>query len=272
VRRLVLLTLLTAAAVVACSDDEPSTKDDVETSHNHADHVNLMNDFVPGDPNFKRNPALNVENVSKHDETRSHTRSKNCQTCHQEAGPGRGIFTISGTVLDEEHRPYPNAILQIFETVQAPGGGPVAWGGPVEVLNLAMEIEVDGNGNFFTTQELPDFFPDKPIYPRFVTADRQPLYKELGLFEATMGGGVSVGGCNFCHSETFPIIARLEPNVPSSSLGSDAGITDVETLFDVGFPTGLDAAITTGDSHSADITLDGSRNSDVEHDAAPDDE
>jgi hypothetical protein len=193
-----------------------------------------MNDFVPGDPNFERSPTLNVENISEHGDTRSHTRSKNCQTCHQEQGPGKGIFTISGTLLDEKHRPYPNAILELYESVQAPGGGPVQWGGPVEVVNLLMKVEVDANGNFYTTESLPDLFPNEPLYPRFVKADGTPLFKETGSAEATMGGGVTVGGCNFCHNDTFPIVGREVPEIAPVPAVADAGSVEAAPPEDGG--------------------------------------
>lgn len=207
--RVFLIVVLVTVLAPACGDDEsrPAGPDE-DAGLPHADHADLMNNFVPGATSFERNPALNVENVSRHGDRRSHTRSKNCLTCHQENGPGRGIFTIAGSLSDEVLRPYPNAILRLFLSAQAPGGGPVEFGGPVELSELAMELELDANGNFYTTEALPEGFPDAPLYPQFFSEDDRPLYKADGALHAIMGGGATVGGCNFCHGENFPIIGR----------------------------------------------------------------
>ncbi len=192
------------ASLSACAGDAgPLGALDSEASE-----LDLMNDFVPGDARFQRDPALNVDNISAHGEARSHTISKNCLACHQENGPGRGIFTIAGSLLDERGRPYPNAVLKLFDTAQAPGGGPVTWGGPVELTGLVMQVEVDANGNFFTTEPLPDSFPDKPLYPQFFSRDDRPLLRGDADQPALMGSGVQVGGCNFCHNAGFPITGR----------------------------------------------------------------
>jgi cytochrome c553 len=169
-----------------------------------------MVDFVPGDPAFVRSPSLNVTNVSQHGQVRSHTRDKNCLSCHQEKGPGRGVFTLAGSLADEKGRPVPNATLRLFAAAQAPGGGPVQFGGPIELANEVFSAEVDGNGNFFTTETLPDTFPDLPLYPQFFAEDGSVLFKADGKAPAIMGSGVQVGGCNFCHGSSFRIVGRSD--------------------------------------------------------------
>lgn len=208
--RIVALAALIALTSVGCGEGG-SPAGTLDEAEDHADHTDLMNNFVPGDPAFERDTALNVENISRNGDRRSHTRSKNCLSCHQENGPGRGIFTFAGSLVDEELRPYPNAILRLYRTAQAPDGGPVQFGGPVELSDLAMEIEVDANGNFFTTEAPPTGFPDAPLYPQFFSESDEPLYKPDGKLHAIMGGGVTVGGCNFCHGASFPIIGRNTP-------------------------------------------------------------
>jgi hypothetical protein len=193
-----------SALLVACSGGDEGDQSGART-------LNLMEEFVPGDSGFTREARLNVENISKHGEQRSHTRGRNCLTCHQSEGPGKGIFTLAGSLVDEKQRPYPNAILRLFQTAQAPGGGPVQFGGPVELADLALELELDENGNFFTTEELPSFFPSAPLYPQFLSQSGEPLFKADGKTHAVMGGGATVGGCNFCHGESFPIVGRDTP-------------------------------------------------------------
>lgn len=58
-------------------------------------------------------------------------------------------------VTAEAGRPYSNGILRRFATAQAPGGGPVQWGGPVELADQVLQLELDANGNFFTTVGRP---------------------------------------------------------------------------------------------------------------------
>jgi hypothetical protein len=190
-----------SAALVGCGGADG-------TSSKSGQAIDLMNDFVPGDPDFERDAALDVENISRHGELRSHTRSRNCLSCHQTEGPGRGVFTIAGSLVDEQQRPYRNGILRLFAAARAPGGGPVEWGGPVELTDLVLEVELDENGNFFTTEALPDFFPAQPIYPQFFSEQGEPLFKADGKSHAVMGSGATVGGCNFCHGASFPIVGR----------------------------------------------------------------
>jgi hypothetical protein len=87
----------------------------------------------------------------------------------------------------------------------------VLFGGPVELSELAMELEVDANGNFFTTEAPPTGFPDAPLYPQFFSETDDPRYKADGKLLAITGGGVTVGGFNFCHGASFPIVGRDTP-------------------------------------------------------------
>jgi hypothetical protein len=131
---------------------------------------------VPGDPNFVRNPALDVSNVSKAGETRSHNVGRNCMECHQAKGPGKGRFTAAGTLYDDTTRaPVKSGKLELFD-------------GPKPDAALIATLEVDGLGNFFTTEALP--FPDKNLFP-VVTS---------GSLRRAMPFPTISGACNQCHT------------------------------------------------------------------------
>jgi len=131
----------------------------------------------PGDPRFVRDPGLNVENISAAGEARSHNMGLNCMNCHQPHGPGRGLFTAAGTLYGAD-----GAVL--------PGGSVELRTGPNGQGDLVIALEVDGNGNFFTTEELP--FPESSLFP-FVKA---PGNGATGF----MPFPTISGACNVCHA------------------------------------------------------------------------
>jgi hypothetical protein len=132
---------------------------------------------TPGDPKYKRDPALNVDNRSAPGEVRSHNQGKNCMTCHQQFGPGRGLFTLATTIYDSKGQPAANAVLQLFDRPSADGGMMVA------------ELKGDALGNVFTTDPLP--FPNQELFPVVKSAD--------GTQRNAMPFPTISGACNACH-------------------------------------------------------------------------
>jgi hypothetical protein len=132
-------------------------------------------EILPGDPRFERDPALDVENVSAHGDRRSHNMGQNCMGCHQTHGPGKGLFTAAGTVYGSDDAPAAGGSIELRTGPQ--GGG-----------DLVLAIEVDDNGNFFTTEPLP--LPDQSLFP-FVRAP--------GGGAAFMPFPTISGACNVCH-------------------------------------------------------------------------
>ena len=118
----------------------------------------------------------NETKVSQHNGDSSHKSGEDCMGCHTSGGSGEGIFTVAGTVYDlDQLNPYPNATVRIYT-------GPNATG------DLVKTIEVDGKGNFYTT-EFMDF--------------------EGGMYTSITGTSgsvehmittVSSGRCNSCHN------------------------------------------------------------------------
>ena len=145
---------------------------DSESAHEHT-HTPQ-----PGDPAFVRDPALNVENVSRAGEERSHNEGENCMHCHQPHGAGLGLFSLAGTLYGPDGRPYVGGAEVRVTT------GPFGDG---EVLTT---VEVDDLGNFFTTAELP--FPEQAVFPFATSLD--------GTLAVGMPFPTISGACNVCHA------------------------------------------------------------------------
>jgi uncharacterized repeat protein (TIGR04052 family) len=141
------------------------------------------------DADFVRPTALDIENVSKADEQRSHAPTDarynvNCMRCHQEHGPGLGLFSAAGTVVDAEGQPATGARVEIF--TGTPQGR--------DVMDFASQVmmEVDQNGNFFTTHELPT---DQKLGARILDAGGK-LLTQMPFTQPTTA-------CNNCHTGGF---------------------------------------------------------------------
>lgn len=124
--------------------------------------------------------------ISSNGGTDSHTddrRGQNCMNCHY-AGNNRFVYQIAGTVYQDADNtiPYPNATINIRR-------------GPESVDELLASIEVDANGNFFTTEAID---LSSGVYPSVIgTAGETPMH---------MGNFITHGQCNSCHGlSTRPI-------------------------------------------------------------------
>ena len=121
------------------------------------------------------------ENISYHGETESHNMGQNCMNCHNSNGPGEGIFNVAGTVYDSlQTTPLPNGKVELFD---APTGG-----------NLIASIEVDANGNFFSTNAI-NF--GSGLYPRVISPNGHVK---------SMSTPLTMGACNSCHGVSQPRI------------------------------------------------------------------
>lgn len=143
----------------------------------------------PGDPEFERDPALDVEVVSAHGTERSAAMVGNCMQCHQEHGPGLGRFTVAGTVVDPQGQAVPDPIVELRRPAFDEDGN--------ELLGeLVATIEGDRLGNFYTTEALP--LPEEPLVPWVYSSDR--------AMEGHMPfGGTISGACNLCHVGGNPV-------------------------------------------------------------------
>lgn len=144
---------------------------------------------------YERPTALDVANVSKRGEKRSHGQDDprynvNCMRCHQEFGPGIGRFAAAGTVVDTTGKPASFARVEIF--TGTPMGTTIA-----DFVSRAM-LDVDDNGNFFTTRELP---PNRDYGARILDGSDKVLI-QMPFTQPTTA-------CNNCHT------GRMHLTVPA---------------------------------------------------------
>jgi hypothetical protein len=98
--------------------------------------------------------------------------------CHRNGGDGEGWFTLAGSIFDTSLvNPYPNASIKLYT-------GPNGSGSEVKL------IEVDGLGNFYTTESI-DF--GNGLYTSIINTN--------GM-ETFMNTVVNSGECNSCHGNT----------------------------------------------------------------------
>ena len=114
--------------------------------------------------------------VSKRGDLKSHNVGKDCISCHSADGAGRGIFVLAGSVYKPDgETPYPGTVVKLF-------GGRNGTGG------MVASLEVDAEGNFYTTQEV--MLADS-LFPS--------VYSENGVVHMPERFNLSMGSCNSCH-------------------------------------------------------------------------
>ena len=130
---------------------------------------------LPGDPAFVRDPALDVTVESAAGGTTSHNQGQSCMQCHQEHGPGRGRFTVAGTLHDATGKPTSGGAV----TLSASPSGPAV-----------ATLSVDALGNYFTTKD--------------VGLDAKSLFVAVegagGVDKNAMPFPTLSGACNHCHT------------------------------------------------------------------------
>jgi len=116
--------------------------------------------------------------ISKYSSNESHYAGQDCMQCHKSGGEGEGRFKVAGTLYDSTKiSVYPNATIKLYSAAQ--GGG-----------DLIKTIEVDANGNFYTTEKVKF---KKDVYPSVIGANGD---------EKFMLTPASSGSCNSCHGVT----------------------------------------------------------------------
>lgn len=129
-----------------------------------------------GDPDYDRDPALDIPLISARGAARSHNMGANCMSCHQAHGPGPGRFTAAGTLYGPDGAPYPDGAVEL----RTGGGG---------TGDLIRRIDADSNGNFYTTESLP--LPDRSLFPT--------VYDRDGAIKNAMPFPTASAACNVCH-------------------------------------------------------------------------
>jgi hypothetical protein len=113
----------------------------------------------------------------------SHNVGKNCMSCHKSGGSGDGWFVVAGSVYNStKTNPYITGSVEL--RTEPSGGG-----------NLVSKIEIDLNGNFYTTEPV-DF--GAGLYPLVVG----------GVKKHYMNTKVTDGECNSCHDASNRIWAE----------------------------------------------------------------
>ena len=119
----------------------------------------------------------NVTNISSVGLKRSHNMGQNCMNCHRSGGEGKGWFNVAGTIYDSsQNNLLPNSTVYLYTEANAGG-------------KLKYTIQVDGKGNFYTTD---------------------PIDFGTGLYPVVSGGNIinlmstsiTTGQCNSCHGVT----------------------------------------------------------------------
>ena len=119
----------------------------------------------------------NETNISSFSSKKSHNMGQNCMNCHKNGGEGEGWFLAAGTVYDSlKVNTYPNATVKLFT-------------GPNGTGTLKHTIQVDGLGNFYTTESI-DF--GSGLYPAVVGKN------STKYMSSTTGNGQ----CNSCHGSS----------------------------------------------------------------------
>ena len=115
--------------------------------------------------------------VSINNGSASHNNGQNCMTCHRSGGQasGDGWFVVGGSVFMPDKISY------------NPNGKILLYPGPNGTGNVVATIEVDGKGNFYTTDAI-DF--GNGLYPAVIGSNGTIQY---------MGQVTRTGACNGCH-------------------------------------------------------------------------
>ncbi|MFM2152375.1 MAG: hypothetical protein RL199_810 [Pseudomonadota bacterium] len=140
---------------------------------------------LPGDPAFVRSASLDVPLESATGGTRSHHVGESCMACHQAHGPGRGRFTVAGTLRDAAGTPVT--------------GGTVTLSVPGDTGPATKVVAVDALGNFYTTE---DVGLDAGV--RSVTVEGPDGAGRTAMPRPTLSGA-----CNHCHTGSSGV--RLAP-------------------------------------------------------------
>ncbi|HNB81752.1 MAG TPA: hypothetical protein PLP34_06265 [Chitinophagaceae bacterium] len=120
------------------------------------------------------NKGNNVKNISAYNKTESHNMGRNCMDCHKSGGEGEGWFQVAGTVYTSSFSTtYPNSTVYLYT-------------GPNGTGTLKYTVQVDGKGNFYTTESI-DF--GSGLYPA-IKGNTTTHY---------MSTVTSTGQCNSCH-------------------------------------------------------------------------
>ena len=169
-----LILILSCIGLLACSDE-------------HSDKA-VTPTCVIGDDCFTRDTTLlNVDNISEAGGLLSHNFGKNCASCHQEHGPGKGLFVVSGSLYKDASTPWVDgASIRLFADKAR--------------TQLVSTIQADSQGNFYSTASIE--VPDAGLYVSVFDKNEQKLQD--------MNSPKISFACNMCHSGNNKVIVKLK--------------------------------------------------------------
>ncbi len=168
------VTLLTVGILMACGKDTEKDKTSSVASCNI------------GDDCYVRDTAtLNVTNISATGSSKSHNFGQNCQGCHQDKGPGKGLFQIAGSLYKNTTTPWVDgATIKLFSDKAR--------------TQLVASVNADSLGNFYSTDKLT--VPAAGLFVSIFDSSDQKLQD--------MGSPKISFACNVCHAGNARLVVK----------------------------------------------------------------
>lgn len=168
----------------------------------------------------------------------SHNAGQDCMSCHKQGGGGKGVFTVAGTVYNNNGGAQTSATVTIY----AAGTN-----------NVQATLSTDGLGNFWTTQAIAALVP---AAGQTLVQGVNAVVRPTGGGSRAMNGVISNGSCNACHSSAGGVgrvTAQLVDGGPTvkTAAATNAGDTPAAAV------TPALAQIATGASHGCVVKADG---------------
>lgn len=114
--------------------------------------------------------------ISKIGDNESHNNGRNCMDCHKTGGEGEGWFQVAGSVYKSDKLSHnPDGKIYLYSDPDGKG-------------TLKYTIEVDGEGNFYTTKSI-NF--EGGLYP---------VHENTNGVKKFMQSPILSGQCQSCHN------------------------------------------------------------------------
>lgn len=136
----------------------------------------------PGDADYERDPALDVDIQSEAGATNSHNTGEACMHCHQAHSNGLGVFTAAGSAYNADGTPATSGSIQL-------------WEGSADTGAMLLELPIDALGNYYTTTDLG--LPQVAVQPVLVDA--------AGDEANRMPWPTESASCNQCHTPVIRV-------------------------------------------------------------------
>lgn len=173
----------------------------------------------------------------------SHNAGQDCISCHKSGGGGKGIFTVAGTVYNNNGGAQTSATVTIY----AAGTN-----------NVQATLSTDGLGNFWTTQAIAALVP---AAGQTLVQGVNAVVRPTGGSSRSMLGVISNGSCNTCHSSAggvARVTAQMLDSQPSVHTAMAMGDGESGAPAATSSNASALAQIDTGAAHGCVLKADGS--------------